>query len=125
MLSLLFGFSVEARNGLGLAGWKRGGGFALLRSAWGGGFALPRSAWGGGFVLGLGLCRGLPTRGLVHGAMGGGHMWRRRRDLGLFIEIWLIHGGGRGGFWLLWVDSRWWWWWRRWVGRIWIIAVGY
>uniref|UniRef100_A0A2N9IW03 Uncharacterized protein n=1 Tax=Fagus sylvatica TaxID=28930 RepID=A0A2N9IW03_FAGSY len=37
--------------------------------------------------LRLGLCRGSPTRGLVHGAMGGGHMWRRRRDLGLFIEI--------------------------------------
>ena len=29
--------------------------------------------------LRLGLCRGSPTRGLVHGAMGGGHMWRRRR----------------------------------------------
>uniref|UniRef100_A0A2N9IM91 Uncharacterized protein n=1 Tax=Fagus sylvatica TaxID=28930 RepID=A0A2N9IM91_FAGSY len=65
--------------------------------------------------LRLGLCRGSPTRGLIHGAMGGGHMWRWRRDLGLFIEIWLIHGGGRGGFWLLWVDS---WWWRRWVGRM-------
>ncbi len=59
--SLLFGFSVEARNGLGLASWKRGGGFALLRSTWGVGFALPRSAWGGGFELGLGLCRGSPT----------------------------------------------------------------
>ena len=93
----------------------------LPRSACGGGFALPRSAWGGGFVLGLVLCRGSPTRGLVHGAMGGGHMWRRKRDLGLFIEIWvlfffffnslvlelwnltlfgcfgLIHGGGSGG----------------------------
>jgi hypothetical protein len=94
-------------------------GFALPRSACGGGFALPRSAWGGGFALGLGLCRGSPTRGLVYGAMGGGHMWRRKRDLGLFIEIWvfflfnslvlelwnltlfgcseLIHGGGCSG----------------------------
>jgi hypothetical protein len=64
-------------------------GLDLPISACGGGFALPRSAWGGGFALGLGLCRGSPTQGLVHGAMGGGHMWRRRRrrDLGLFIEI--------------------------------------
>uniref|UniRef100_A0A2N9J9V2 RNase H type-1 domain-containing protein n=1 Tax=Fagus sylvatica TaxID=28930 RepID=A0A2N9J9V2_FAGSY len=71
-------------------------GLALPRSAWGGGFVLLRSAWGGGFALGLGLCRGLPTRGLVHGAMGGGHIWRRRRDL---------------------VDSRWW---SRWV----LVALG-
>ena len=34
----------------------------------------------------------------------------------------LIHGGGRSGFWLLWVDSQWWWW--RWVGRIWVMARG-
>uniref|UniRef100_A0A2N9GAN2 Uncharacterized protein n=1 Tax=Fagus sylvatica TaxID=28930 RepID=A0A2N9GAN2_FAGSY len=36
----------------------------------------------------------------------------------------LIHGGSHDGFWLLWVDSRWWWWWWRWVGRIWVMAVG-
>uniref|UniRef100_A0A2N9H3G6 CCHC-type domain-containing protein n=1 Tax=Fagus sylvatica TaxID=28930 RepID=A0A2N9H3G6_FAGSY len=33
--------------------------------------------------LRLGLCQGSPTRGLVYGAMSGGHMWRRRRDLGI------------------------------------------
>uniref|UniRef100_A0A2N9IXG3 Uncharacterized protein n=1 Tax=Fagus sylvatica TaxID=28930 RepID=A0A2N9IXG3_FAGSY len=66
---------------------------------------VPISAWrsgsrpGGGGAVGLGLEVVEPCR------------------------IWLIHGGGRGGFWLLWVDLRWWWWWwwrRRWVGRIWL-----
>ena len=98
MLSLLFGFSIEARNDVGLpignvvvvnsvvvdsVTWACRSrprfadlGLDLSISACGGGFALPRSAWGGGFTLGLGLCRGSPTRGLVHGAMGGGHMWR-------------------------------------------------
>ena len=39
---------------------------------------------GGGFALSLVVCRGSPTRGLVHG---------------------LIYSG----FCLLWVDLRWWW----------------
>uniref|UniRef100_A0A2N9F1W5 Retrotransposon gag domain-containing protein n=1 Tax=Fagus sylvatica TaxID=28930 RepID=A0A2N9F1W5_FAGSY len=50
----------------------------------------------------------------------------RSRPEGVGLGLELIHGGGRGGFWLLWVDSRWWWWWWWWwVGRIWVMAVGY
>ena len=53
--------------------------------------------------------------------------WWSRAGSGFFFWVcdgWqLIHGGGRGGFWLLWVDLRWWRWRRRWVGRIWLLSL--
>uniref|UniRef100_A0A2N9GMR6 PGG domain-containing protein n=1 Tax=Fagus sylvatica TaxID=28930 RepID=A0A2N9GMR6_FAGSY len=83
---VVVGFSVDFRLGLG---------FCRL------GF-LGFAAWAWVLPVGFsGFCR------LGFGA------WRA---VGLGLEvvepcrIWLIHGGGRGGFWLLWVDLRWWWW---------------
>ena len=107
-LSASLGFLLKHETGwLGLAGVV----VVDSKTGWFGGLGsrlTTRSAWG------LGLCAG----GLLRNKFCGGFCW--------VCGGWqLFHGGGHGGFWLLWVDSRWWWRRRRWVGRIWIIAVGY